>query len=111
MGQLFRGSKVGLTISVERDKLIGILTDNRQKHEAHVEGYKRKLIEHAMNNLELAKAGKHPKHFNQSSPRSTALFGTVRSRARDVEVDRRCGCQPVSLRLRPIRGGRLGLEG
>lgn len=72
MGQLFRGSKVDLTISVDRDKLIGILTDNRQKHEAHhqqaVEGYKLKLIEHAEDNLALAKEGKHPRPFSHPSP-------------------------------------------
>lgn len=73
MGQLFRGSQVDLTITVDREKLIGILTDNRQRHEAHhraaFEGYKKKLIEHAEDNLALAKEGKHPRSFSQPAPR------------------------------------------
>jgi hypothetical protein len=72
MGQLFRGSAVDLTISINREKLIGILTDNRQKHESHftsaVEGYKKKLIEHAQKNLARAEKGKHPESFPRSKP-------------------------------------------
>jgi len=73
MGQLFRGSQVDLTISVDREKLLGILMDNRQKHEAHhkaaIEGYKKKLIEIAEDNLRLAREGKHPRPFSHSTPR------------------------------------------
>lgn len=71
---LFHGSKVNLTINVERNKLIGILEDNRQKHEAQykqaVEGYKKKLIDIAEENLSRAKQGKHPEGFPGRRPQN-----------------------------------------
>jgi len=69
---LFRGSKVDLTISVERKKLIGILQENRAKHEADyeksVEGYKKFLVEHAAANVDRAASGKHPNPFPHRKP-------------------------------------------
>lgn len=64
---LFRGSAVDLTIKVERDTLLDILTSNLNSHKEGykkaVEGYKKKIIEHAEENLARAKLGKHPKSF------------------------------------------------
>jgi len=74
MGMMFQGSKVDLTISVEREKLIGILQDNRQKHEAEyeksVEGYKKMLVTHAEANLARAKEGRHPNGFPHRRPQN-----------------------------------------
>jgi len=72
MGMQFKGSAVDLQISVERDKLIGILKTNREKHEAEykkaVEGYKKTLVTHAKANLDRAESGKHPNHFPHQRP-------------------------------------------
>jgi hypothetical protein len=70
---LFKGSKVDLTINVEREKLIDILQSNRTKHmqefQLAMEGYRKELVRLAEENLERAKKGEYPNMLHDQKPR------------------------------------------
>lgn len=70
----FRGSKVDLSIDVDREKLINILIENKAKHKKDFEeslgGYREALLTWAKNVLALAEMGKAPRDISPAKPES-----------------------------------------
>lgn len=73
---MFRGSKVDLSISIEREQLIQILSENKDKHvglfHKAMEGYKKELIRLAEENLARAREGQDPKSLRHQKPTNYA---------------------------------------
>lgn len=73
MAMLFRGSKVDLSVSVDRETLIEILKQNLSNHldvlEAAMAGYRKELVRVAELNVQRAQDGLDPERPNGHRPR------------------------------------------